>query len=418
MKPLILAILAFLARSVIARHKPFVIGVTGTVGKTTTTSFIADFLSVRYPGQVLISDKAYNGEFGLPLTILRLPSGESNPFLWIWILIQGIGRLFQKTYPRYLVLEYGVDRVGEMAFQCNIARPDIAVILGVAPNHLVNFPSFSAYRQEKMAIAKFAKRLIVNADDLGISQAVAEMGFATETLRYSAKGLGVDINAVEIASDLEALSFTLRMQGQEYSCHFPVVGTYQVANILPVFCIAQFLGIDPITTRDSLSGIHPQKGRGSLLSGVNDSIIIDGSYNGGVTSILGGIDYLDQLKDPVEKWVLLGDMRELGTETEEHHTNIAHRLAESSVQKAFLVGPEMKKYVEPILLERWGSERVYSFLSSRVAGSSVHDQLIAREESSQQVVTFVKGSQNTIYLEEAVKAFLADIRDASKLCRQ
>lgn len=128
-----------------------------------------------------------------------------------------------------------------MSYMCSIARPDIAIILGVAPNHLINFPSFSAYRQEKIAIAKYAKRLVINADDMAISQAINDMGFTTESLRYSAKGLGVDVSALQITSDLEALSFTLRDNGHEYSCKFPVVGTYQVGNILPVFCVGRFL---------------------------------------------------------------------------------------------------------------------------------------------------------------------------------
>lgn len=108
-----------------------------------------------------------------------------------------------------------------------------------------------------------------------------------------------------------------------------------------------------MTVRDSLAGIHPQKGRGSLLKGIQGTTIIDGSYNGGVTSILGGIDYLDQLDDSLERWVLLGDMRELGDETEQHHRTIAERLKESSVEKAFFVGPQMRSYVHGSLLETW-----------------------------------------------------------------
>lgn len=116
-------------------------------------------------------------------------------------------------------------------------------------------------------------------------------------------------------------------------------------------------------------------------------------------------------------------MRELGDESKELHTDIAEKIIASSVQSVVLVGEEMKRFVYPLLLEAWKdpetgeSDRVFSFLHSRLAGKKVRD-LIMTAPDDKKTVIFAKGSQNTIYLEEGIKEFLYDLRDVDKLCRQ
>lgn len=88
MKSLFLTLLASLTKKIIRRHRPFVVGITGTVGKTTVTNFVYDFLSNIYGDKVYMSPYNYNGEFGLPLTILLSKSPYRNPFLWIAVLVK------------------------------------------------------------------------------------------------------------------------------------------------------------------------------------------------------------------------------------------------------------------------------------------------------------------------------------------
>lgn len=86
----------------------------------------------------MISPYHYNGEFGLPLSIIGARTGGKNPFLWIWVFIIAFSRLW-RSYPKYLILEYGIDHPGEMEFLLSIVHPDIGIISGVAPNHLEQF---------------------------------------------------------------------------------------------------------------------------------------------------------------------------------------------------------------------------------------------------------------------------------------
>lgn len=365
------------------------------------------------------------------MTILQTKSPYSNPFLWIWIFMKGIYLLFKRSYPRYLVLEYGIDHPGEMDFCIDIAPPDIAILLNVSKNHVVSFPVFRDYIEEKMKLAKAAKHVIYNKDDKFIPAGIERLSWK-EIVSYGIKQKDGDIFAQDIHAQLEDLSFSLVKGDESYEMHYPLVGEFQVYNILPVFALGVSLGMDIQSIRERITDIHPQKGRGSILKGVRESVIIDGSYNGGFNSISGGIEYLDGLGDEYNKVLFIGDMRELGDDSKEFHTEIAEKIIASSIQSVILVGEEMKRFVYPLLLEAWGSiptdvpegiapeltsDRVFSFLHSRLAGKKVRDIIMAAPDEVKTVI-FTKGSQSSIYLEEGIKEFLYDLRDVDKLCRQ
>ncbi len=431
MKKLILILLWKLTKQIIKKHRPFIVGITGTVGKTTATNFVYDFLRTLHGDRVYMSPYNYNGEFGIPMTILQTKSPYKNPFRWIWIFIKGIIIYFGKNYPRYLVLEYGIDHPGEMDFLVDIAPPDIAIILNISKNHVVSFPVFRDYIEEKMKIGRVAKRVIYNKDDKFIPS-VMELLSDKEVINYGIKHTESDICATNIHAHLEDLSFSLIKWEESCEMHFPLIGEFQVYNILPVFALGISLGMDVQDIRERLTDIHPQKGRWSVLKGVRESLIIDGSYNGWYNSISGGIGYLNGLEDKYNKILFLGDMRELGDDSKELHTEIAEKIIASNVQSVVLVGEEMKRFVYPLLLEAWGelseessewfvsgkkSDRVFSFLHSRLAGKKVRDLIMAGPDDIKTVV-FTKGSQNSIFLEEGIKEFLYDLRDVDKLCRQ
>lgn len=422
MKQFILTLLATLTKRIIKKHRPFIIGITGTVGKTTSTNFVYDFLRTLHGDRVYMSPYNYNGEYGIPMTILQTKSPNKNLFLWVWIFIKGIGMLLRKSYPRYLVLEYGIDHKGEMDFLVDIAPPDIAIILNISKNHVVSFPVFRDYVEEKMKLAKAAKRVIYNKDDKFIEGLLEKMD-NKEIVSYGAKNQESDLYATDIHARLEDLSFSLVKGETSYEMHYPLIGEFQVYNILPVFALGVSLGMDIQSIQERLTNIHPQKGRGSVLKGVRESLIIDGSYNGGYNSISGGIGYLNGLEGDYNKILFLGDMRELGADSKELHTEIAEKIIASSVQSVVLVGEEMKRFVYPLVFEAWKDpetqecDRVFSFLHSRLAGKKVRDIIMAAPDDKKTVI-FTKGSQNTIYLEEGIKEFLYDLRDVDKLCRQ
>lgn len=413
MKSVLLRIVHFLAGRVIARHRPFVVGITGTVGKTTTTHFVYDFFHSIYGKTVYMSPHNYNGEFGLPFTILGVKSPYSNPLLWLWVIIVGIFRIFDRKYPKYLVLEYGIDHPGEMASLLSIVKPDVGVLLNVSKNHVANFQSFAEYTAEKILFAESCGKLAYNADDPIVASSLSDETKA-RAVSFSAKKKTADVYVRSVSAKIDGISFDVCSGETCATAHFPVVGSYQAYNLLPVFALGLEMGRDLHDIVVHLSDVHPQKGRGSVLKGVKESTIIDGSYNGGFAAMSAGIEYLSETSDEYARVLFLADMRELGPDSESMHQEIAEKILTLSPDSVVLVGEEMRKYVYPQLSESMG-ERVSVFSSSRVAGVKVRETLMTFEKPA---IVFVKGSQTNLYLEEGIKEFLFDLRDTEKLCRQ
>lgn len=126
--------LCFLARLCIKRHKPFVIGITGSFGKTTARHIITEILH-RASKRAWTPEGNYNGEWGLALAVLQVRSGGQSFTGWIQTVIGALNTLASREYPDILVLEYGVAHYGEMDVQINIVEPDIALFTKLSPSH-------------------------------------------------------------------------------------------------------------------------------------------------------------------------------------------------------------------------------------------------------------------------------------------
>ena len=321
---------------------------TGTVGKSTTAHFLYDTLAVLYgEREVAISPHNYNGEYGLPFTILQTASPHSNPFLWIFVFLKGAYLLLARHYPKYIVLEYGIDHPGEMDMLLRIAHPDVMVLLAVSKNHVENFASYDEYVKEKMKVIPESTILIYNGDDAKIRRELLDHP-RENTLSFGRKSSEpLHFRAIKAHSTLEGVSFEVESDDVQVPVKVPVVGSHQVYNILPVFALARVLGKDIHEVTGVFEHLHPQKGRGSLLLGVNDTTILDGSYNGGFEGISAGIEYLGELDETLSKCLFLGDMRELGADSKELHEDLGKLIADLDPKFVVLVGTEMKKYALP-----------------------------------------------------------------------
>ncbi|MBI3631128.1 MAG: hypothetical protein HY221_02215 [Candidatus Sungbacteria bacterium] len=169
-KSILQKILAVLARATIRAYKPVVVGITGSVGKTSTR--LATYAVVKKKFRVRTAEKNYNNEIGLALTILGIPHYGRNIFGWISGLAPAAMRLVIRNprYPEILVLEYGVDRPGDMDYLVSLARPEVAVVtaIGEVPAHVEFFENPEALAREKaklVAALPSAGFAILNHDD-------------------------------------------------------------------------------------------------------------------------------------------------------------------------------------------------------------------------------------------------------------
>lgn len=408
MQKIILFLLAFFARSIVNFHKPFIIGVTGTVWKTTITSHIRNFLVQEISeNDVGYSPYHYNWEYGLPLTIIGAKTGWKNPFKWIWIFLCA-GLVFFRKYPRYLVLEYGIDHPGEMDFLLSIAIPDIAILTEVIPNHIEQFGSLENYRKEKLKILEKSKELIVHDSQ--------RQYISREALFYG-RGAMSDIDASHIEVVSTGTRALIQSDHHSYQIEIPVFWEFQIENILPLYGICFLLQLPALHIAPYAKTFIPESGRSGILAWKNDSIIIDGSYNGWYLSLHSGIASMRSFLHSHSIVFFLWDMRELGNETETLHVRLTDEVIslfpKESQISFYLVGDSMKRYVAPMLEKVFPT---YAFSSSRIAGE--HIARVISKKGNPPSMIYVKWSQNTIFLEEWIKKFLASDADISLLCRQ
>lgn len=409
MQKIILTLLAFLAKSIILFHKPKIIWITWTVWKTTVTSHIHAFLAQTLPDKKIgYSKYHYNGEYGMPLTIIWAKTGWKNPFLWVWVFMVGFSRFFRPYYD-ILVLEYGIDHPGEMDFLLSIAVPDIAVLTEIAPNHLEQFVTFEAYKREKFKLVNAVSELIIHDS---LKSAIDREWF------YYGSGAMSDIDISHVTIDTQWTHARVHMRHSDHEISVRDFGIFHIVNLLPLYALAEIYQIDVEKVAHYARGVHGEPGRSNILNGKNWSLIIDGSYNGWYLALHAGIESIRTFSISHKIYFIIGDMRELGNETELIHKKLAHDIVDmywhqDADIEIILVWPYMRQYIFPILEPIFDTQ---SHLSSRKVGHILLQKLTENQEKPSMI--YVKWSQNTIFLEETVRLILRDNKDIAKLCRQ
>ena len=179
-KKIIIFKLTWVARGILWRYKPKIIAITGNVVKTSTKDAIYTIL--KSEGNVRKTEKSFNSEFGIPLTIIGEKSGWGSLFAWLRIIWVGLEKIvvYDKSYPKTLILEVGADKPNDISSVAKWLKPDVVVItrLPEVPVHIEFFPTLESLIEEKISLARHMKKegtLLVNADDQRIVKAKANM---------------------------------------------------------------------------------------------------------------------------------------------------------------------------------------------------------------------------------------------------
>ncbi len=410
-KSLIVRALIWEAKLVLVRHKPFIIGVTGNLGKTSTKDAI--YAVMKQHLYVRRSEKSMNSEFGVPLTILGQKSGWNNPFKWVVILFRGLFVPFQKNYPTHLVLEIGADRPGDIKAISGWIHPDITVVtqFGQVPVHIEFFENRDAVIEEKAHLVSALKEnglFIFNADDndakklLGKTQArKVSVGIHEEA----------DIKADNVrlyGKPLEGTEADVMIDGQSHHLVLPqVVGKSPVYSALPALAVACELGIELEVACASLRDSDKPKGRMRLLAGMNGSTIIDDTYNASPKATEHGLETLAKIETKGRKIAVLGDMMELGQFTHDEHLKIG-MVAAKSCHKLYTVGIRSRATAEGALDGGMLDANIMECDSSIDAGKELV-QVLGEGD-----VIYMKGSQS-MRMERAVEMILAETHNPHKV---
>ncbi|CAN5147005.1 UDP-N-acetylmuramoylalanyl-D-glutamyl-2,6-diaminopimelate--D-alanyl-D-alanine ligase [soil metagenome] len=306
-----------------ARTAAKVAGVTGSVGKTGTKEALAAALGRLPHTRLHRSVKSYNNHTGVPLSLSRMPEDSD-----------------------FAVFEMGMNHAGELAALTRMVRPHVAIITAIAPAHIEFFASEEAIADAKAeifqglepggtAIIPFDSphhdRLARHARDLGVRVVTFGMG------------AGADVRAREAMPTAGGTLITAMLPEAELCFTVGQSGDHWVSNALAVIAAVQALGGDLAAAGLALAELEGLAGRGARLTiraGDETALLIDESYNANAASMVATLAVLGS-ENATRRIAVLGEMRELGRESERLHAAIAEPLLAANVDFALLVGPGM-----------------------------------------------------------------------------
>lgn len=297
---------------------PFV-AITGSNGKTTTKEFIKNILSKKY--RVLATVGNLNNHIGMPLTILSI-----TPEIEI------------------AVIEMGANHVGEIAMLCDIAQPDFGLITNIGRAHIGEFGSFEAIVKTKTEMYEFLRRkkgkvFINSSNELLMSRA---SGIKQITYGNSAK----DFCFCEIAGS----NPYLKVKYDNDTISSQLIGKYNFENIAAAICIGKYFGVEPGKIKEAIEEYVPSNNRSQILKTKTNTLVLD-AYNANPSSMKAALENFydmpgENLPDrQAGKWLILGDMRELGKYEVEEHKSILKLIGDMKFQNVILVGAVFSKAV-------------------------------------------------------------------------
>lgn len=288
-----------------------IVGITGSVGKTSTKEFIAAVLAQKY--RVLKTQGNYNNELGVPLTLLRI-----------------------REEHEAAVIEMGINHFGEMHRLSRMTAPDIVVMTNIGDCHLEALGSREGILKAKSEIFDFSKKdgtVIVNGDDDMLSRIKEVHKKAPVTF---GKNKNNDCYATDIRSKgLFGSEAEIHMPSGSFRAEIPLSGEHMVYNALAASAVGEALGLTAEEIRAGIAAVRPTAGRSNLIK-CGDRVILDDCYNANPVSMCAAIDLLAQAD--TRKVAILGDMFELGEDREKLHGEVGRYAAQHSVDVIICVG--------------------------------------------------------------------------------
>ncbi len=416
-KKIIIKILALEARWVLRKYKPHVVAITGSVGKTSTKDAVYAVLS-RF-AHVRKSDKSFNSEFGVPLTILGLPNGYYNPVLWIKNIIRGLWIVIWKhPYPKWLVLEVGVQMPGDMRFITRFVHGEHVVFTAFADNpaHVEFFPSREALYTEKMQLVDILPddgTIHYNHDSKELAKFFAHLPENKKVQSYGLQNPS-DLSAMVPSliideNEKEIFKLEFRVKRGDENIQVTLPGVFSEASIysaLAAISVATAAGYGLQESADALKRYLPPPSRMRALHGQDGSILIDDTYNSSPMALAMSLRTISTLPLQGRKIVVLGDMLELGDLSLESHRE-AGKLAADVADIFVTYGVRARDMHE--------SAKEAGLTEKRLMHFGKEDELVdyLKNQIKKGDTVLIKGSQG-MRMERVVKALLADPTDAEK----
>jgi len=385
--------------------------------------------------KISTSPKNFNGEFWLSLSVFEITSRSPSIVNMMKVCCKALSiALFWKKRYDAIVLEYGIDNPWEMDFILKVAHPDIWVFTAIDAVHSEQFWNPQKIANEEIKMALNTKSLVfLNANDEYAQQLAPRI--KVDKLMY--KTFDTDNIEADIYFDQHSFKkwkenadlkshFDLHIKEQTYNIETNLFGKMNYGYIGVAVWIAETLAYRwkqdlHLKNKDKLELTYKlQPGRLSVFDGKFDTLIIDSTYNASPLSVRKTIDTVYTIRNNCfpksEIWLVLWDMRELGDLTESEHRKLAGYVSQSADQ-LFLLGKSMNEFLADELEKIWATNNLISCKTLKTLNKTIESKLKERTDKPPVILVF-KWSQNTIFLEEAVKHFLKNKQDEQLLTRQ
>ncbi len=416
-KKIIQNLLRIIAQAILRKYEPEIIGVTGSVGKTSAKEAI--FAVLENTVRVRRSVKNYNNEIGLPLTIIGAGVVGRSLLGWLKVFVIAAKLLIWRDpqYPKVLILEMGIDRPGDMKYLTTLAPCKVGVLTGIGTAHLEHFKTVERLAKEKAVIITHLTKngwALLNVDN-EVNQTLTDglrARLITYAIHHPADLQAKNVKVTTKDDQVGGLSFKLFYQGSTVPVVLPhVIGGHFVYAALAAAAIGIVYGMNMIEISKALEGFRAPAGRMSLLPGIKNTRIIDDTYNAGPDSMIAAIIAVGALKTHGKRIAVLGDMLELGDETLAGHERVGQAVTHNHFDILITVGERAKSIASSAVASGMLSDVVFSFADVARAGRFLQDRL---EEGD---LVLIKGSRG-MRMEKVVKEVMAEPLRAHELLVQ
>ncbi len=364
-KKIIIVLLRLVSRAILWRHKPIVVAITGSVGKTTTKDVVGHGLtSVEFTRS---ADKSFNSDFGVPLTVINASNPWGKVTGWFDVLLQGLQVLLKDEYPKILVLEVGTRFPGDIERLAKWLKPHISLITHIpeVPVHIEFFGSRQAIIDEKSMLAKYTRAggsIVLNHDSEYVYEIAKNMTHPVVTIGFhpDATYRAFDVQRVVTEDGQYGMRFSVKVRGIAIPVFAPAfIAKHQIYGVLYAMATADVLGYDISAVAASMSSLKPTVGRLNPLVGMGNTLIIDDSYNASPAAMEAAIETLTTIDTPGRHIAVLGDMLDLGKMTKEVHESVGTFLQNQRLDFIYLVGQRMRYAYDTMIAAKYPKTKIF-----------------------------------------------------------
>lgn len=418
-------IFRMIAGAIRRREQPLVVAIAGSVGKTGTKEAVAAALATA-ERTVRKTVGNFNGEIGVPLTIMA--GGAAPTSLWQWgmALLAGLGQLVvRRSYPRALVLELGADKPGDLQPLVKLTRPSIGVLTALTPEHLEFFDTLEAVVVEESVVVRLlppSGTAILNIDDAESRKIRSALTCRVLTYGWDPQA-DVRIDQARLTTDDHGLPtgqvIKIAVGGSVIPVALPgVIGRHQAYPVAAAIAVTQACGDELFDVVQRLSAYRVPPGRMRVFAGVEGTVVIDDSYNASPAAMTAAITAIADLSVPGKKHLILGQMSELGSAATTWHDQVGQTLSPHQFDMIITVGTLAKRIGEAARRNGFPAAHIINVPTAAAAAAALRPHLTGGD------AILVKGSHYpkpgySGFVGEAVRILLADpVRDEGSLVQR